>query len=164
MTTPLAEYANLRLLIPQPVATPANFRSGVPAPTASWVIEMFAKAETATSDSRFSESLPSIDPTRRTLSGYITAWATLPANTSWLAAATAFTWTTTGLAPAGLAVGLQGTGLLGRLAALPTIAGPAQRGEATIVRLGGDFGPGGIGEILRAELGDAITVELQLPA
>jgi hypothetical protein len=161
MTTPLAEFANLRLLIPQPVA-PANFRSGVPAATASWVIEMFAKSEAA--GGQPGQSLPSIDPARRTLSGYITAWATLPANTSWLAAATAFTWTTTGLAPAGLAVGLQGTGLLGRLAALPTIAGPAQRGEATIVRLGGDFGPGGIGEILRAELGDAITVELQLPA
>jgi hypothetical protein len=161
MTTPLAEFANLRLLIPQPVA-PANFRSGVPAPTASWVIEMFAKSEAA--GGQPGQSLPSVDPTRRTLSGYITAWAVLPANTSWLAAATAFTWTTTGLAPAGLAVGLQGTGLLGRLAALPTIAGPAQRGEATIVRLGGDFGPGGIGEILRAELGDAITVELQLPA
>ena len=161
MTTPLAPYANLRLLIPQPVA-PANFRSGVPAAAGSWVLEMFAKAEMP--NGRPGQELPSIDPSKRALAGYITAWALLPASTSWLAAASAFTWTTTGLAPAGLAVGQQGTGLLGRLAALPTIAGPAQRGEATIVRLGGDFGPGGIGEILRAELGDAITVELQLPA
>jgi hypothetical protein len=161
--TPLAPYANLRLLIPQPVV-PEDFRSGVPAPTASWVIEMFAKSETPGIDSRFNQQLPSIDPSRRTLSGYITAWAPLPDETSWLAAASAFSWTTTGMAPDGLAPGLQGSGYLGDLSALPTTTGPAQRGEVTITGLGGTFGPGGIGALVRQELGDAITVELQIPA
>jgi hypothetical protein len=161
MPTPLAPYANLRLLIPQPVA-PANFRSGVPAATASWVIEMFAKADG--SGAAPGQGLPSIDPSRRTLSGYITAWALLPANTSWLAAASAFTWTTTGSAPDGLALGLQGSGYLGNLSALPTTTGPSQRGEATITGLAGTFGPGGIGDLVRQELGDAITIELQVPA
>ena len=159
MSTPLAPYSNLRLLIPQPVA-PANFRSGVPDATASWVVEMFAKADGAAPG----QNLPSIDPSRRTLSGYITAWAVLPANTSWLAAASAFTWTTTGLAPDGLAPGLQGSGYLGDLSALPTTTGPGRRGEVTITGLAGTFGPGGIGSLLRQELGDAITVELQVAA
>jgi hypothetical protein len=159
VTTPLAPYANLRLLIPQPV-TPANFRAGVPAAAGSWVLQCFAKAEMP--NGRPGQDLPSIDPSKRALAGYITAWALLPANTSWLAAASAFTWTTTGLAPAGLAVGLQGTGYLGDLSALPTTASPAQRGEATITGLAGTFGPGGIGSLLRQELGDAITVELQV--
>ena len=37
-----------------------------------------------------------------------------------------------------------------------------QQGEATITSLGGSFGPGGIGAEPRAQLGDAITVELQM--
>lgn len=159
MTTPLAAYANLRLLIPQPVV-PANFRSGMPAAASSWVVQCFAKSPV----SQPGQPLPSIDPSRRTLEGYITGWAVLPANTSWLAAASAFTWTSTGLAPAGLAVGAEGTGILAALSSLPTITGPAQQGRVTITALGGAFGPGGIGGLVRRELGDAITVELQVTA
>lgn len=154
MPTDFAPYANLRLLIPQP-AVVEDFRSGVPASTASWVLHIFAKGPTTVAP-----GTPSIDPRSRTLEGYITAFATLPANTSWLAASSAFTWDTTGLAPAGLLVGAGGPGLLGVLEALPTITG--QQGEATITSLGGAFGPGGIGAELRSQLGDAITVELQV--
>lgn len=162
MPTDFAPYANLRLLIPQPVAAPANFRSGVPIGTGSWVIECFARAQQAAGTP--GAPLPSIDPSVRTLAGYITAWATLPANTSWLAARSAFTWTDTGLAPAGLLTGIGGRGFLGVLPSLPTIAASGQQGEATILGLAGSYGPGGIGAELREVLGDAITVELQVAA
>ena len=159
MPTPLAPYANLRLLIPQPPAAPANFRDGVPASTASWVLQAFVKGETGTG-----EDLPSTDPKSWILSGYVTAWAVLPANTSWLAAASAFSWTDTGLSPAGLVAGLSGRGYLGDLSALPTTATPGQQGHASIQSLAAPYGPGGIGGIVRQKIGDRIRVELQVPA
>ena len=158
MATPLAPYANLRMLIPQPVA-PADFRSGVPAADGSWVIEAFAKA---VSPNAQAGSLPSVDPMRLLLEGYITAWAVLPEDTIWLAAGSAFTWDTTGLAPAGLLPGAGGRGILTRLSALPTLTQPAQQGEVTITGLAEPFGVGGIGDLVRSELGDKIRVELQV--
>jgi hypothetical protein len=157
MPTDFAPYANLRLLIPQPAAAPANFRSGVPAGAGSWLIHVFAKGPATAAP-----ATPSIDPRTRTLEGYITAWATLPANTSWLQATAGLSWDTTGLAPAGLLTGASGRGFLGLLESLPAVTG--QQGEATITALGGAFGTGGIGAELRAQLGDAITVELQVAA
>ena len=158
MATPLAPYANLRLLIAQPVA-PANFRAGVPAAAGSWVIEAFAKAAGPNAQAG---NLPSIDPMRLLLEGYVTAWAVLPSNTSWLATASAFTWDTTGLAPAGLLSGAGGRGILTKLSALPTLTQPAQQGEVTITGLAEPFGVGGIGDLVRSELGDKIRVELQV--
>jgi hypothetical protein len=155
MPTDFAPYANLRLLIPQPAAAPANFRSGVPAAAGSWILHVFAKGQTAAA-----ADLPSVSPLTRTLEGYITAWATLPANTSWLAASSAFTWDTTGLAPQGLLTGMGGRGFLGILESLPAIAASAQQGEATITGLAEPFGPGGIGAELRQQLGDRIRVDL----
>jgi hypothetical protein len=156
MATDLAPYANLRILLPQPVA-PANFRSGVPAAAGSWVIECFAK----NSGTDPATGLPSIDPRRQVLDGYITQWAALPANTSWLAARSAFTWTTTGLAPAGLLPGANGRGILTVLEQLPTITQPAQQGEVTILGLADPFGTGGIGAEVRSVLGDKIRIEFQ---
>ena len=157
MATDFYPYANLRLLIPQPVQAPANFRTGVPLNATSWVIEAFVKGENSPTT-----ELPSIDPMRRTLAGYITAWAVLPANTSWLAASSAFTWTTTGLAPAGLLAGAGGRGFLGVLPSLPTITAGGQQGEARILALMDPYGPGGIGSELRSVLGDRIRIELQV--
>jgi hypothetical protein len=161
MATELAPYANLRLLLPQPVAAPANFRSGVPAAAGSWVIECFVKRQDGKEYDKVVGNLPSVDPRRQILEGYITQWAVLPANTLWIAARSAFTWTTTGLAPAGLLPGANGRGILTVLQALPTITQPAQQGEVTIVGLADPFGPGGIGAEVRAELGDKIRLEFQ---
>ena len=158
MATDLAPYANLRLLLPQPAAAPQNFRSGVPAATASWVVECFAKRE----NTDLAGQLPSIDPRRSVLSGYITSWAVLPANTSWLAVRSAFTWNETGLTPAGLLPGAMGRGILTLLEALPTITQPTVQGEITVLAVADPFGPGGIGAELRQQLGDRIRVELQV--
>lgn len=162
MATDFAPYANLRLLIAQPAETPESLRGGLPASTGAWVIEAFAKAEQGAG--RGAPGPPSVDPSKRILAGYITAWAVLPAQTSWLAARSAFTWDDSGLAPAGLLVGMSGQGLLGVLPDLPTLSGNPQQGEATIQGLSGTFGSGGIGAELRAVTGDAITVELQVVA
>lgn len=162
MATDFYPYANLRLLIPQPAETPESLRDGLPASSGSWVIELFAKAEQGAG--RDAPGPPSIDPSKRVLAGYITAWATLPAETDWLAARSAFSWNDTGLAPAGLMVGMGGRGLLGVLPDLPTLTGNPQQGEATIRGLSGTFGSGGIGAELRAVTGDAITIELQVVA
>lgn len=160
MATDFAPYANMRLLIAQPLEAPESLRDGLPVSSVSWVIELFAKAEQAAG--RDAPGPPSIDPSKRVFAGYITAWATLPAQTSWLAARSAFTWDETGLAPAGLLQGMGGRGILGVLPDLPTLTGNPQQGEVTILGLSGTFGSGGIGAELRAVTGDAITVELQV--
>jgi hypothetical protein len=161
VATELAPYANIRLLLPQPPAAPANFRAGVPTATGSWVVEAFIKRLENKADDKPAIGVPSIDPRRQLMEGYITAWATLPANTSWLAARAAFTWTDTGLAPAGLLPGANGRGILTVLSALPTLTQPAQQGEVTVLGLADPFGVGGIGAELRAELGDKIRIEFQ---
>lgn len=155
MATDFAPYANLRLLIPQPVAA-VSFRSGVPSSAGSWVLHVFAKGQTAAA-----ADLPSVSPRTRTLEGYITAWAPLPTGASWLAASSAFAWDTTGLAPQGLLPGASGRGFLGILESLPAIAASGQQGEATITGLAEPFGPGGIGAELRQQLGDRIRIDLQ---
>ena len=157
MATDFAPYANVRILWTPP-GTITNFRTGVPAAGAAIVIEAFVKGETGTAI-----DLPSIGAAPRVLSGYITAFATVPAQTDWLAAQSAFSWDSTGLAPAGLLPGTKARGFLGYLEALPaTTAG--QRGEATVISVAGVFGVGGIGAELRAALGDAISISLEVPA
>jgi hypothetical protein len=159
MPTDFLEYTNLRLLIPKPAAAPANFRSGVPAGAGSWVVHCFTRGETVAA-----ADLASISPRTRILSGFITAYADLPANTSWLAASSAFAWDESGLAPAALRLGMGGRGFLGDIPALPTVTGQALQGEATIIALADPYGPGGIGAEVRAELGDRIRIELQVAA
>ncbi len=158
MPSPFLQYANLRLLIRQP-PTSLNFRSGVTANTAAWVIEAYAKGETVAA-----ADLPSVSPRSRILAGYLTRWAVLPTGGNWLAAASAFTWTDTGLAPAGLTLGMSGRGFLGILPDLPTKSGTWLEGEATILGLSEPFGPGGIGAELRAAGVEKLRVELQVPA
>jgi hypothetical protein len=157
MPTDFAPYANFRFLWTPP-GTITNFRNGTPSAGTPIVIEAFLKGQTGTA-----QELPSIGAAPRTLSGYITAYATVPGQASWLAARSAFTWTTTGLAPAGLLPGISGRGFLGSLSALPTITG-GQQGEATVISVAGAYGVGGIGAELRAVLGDALTISLEVPA
>lgn len=123
-----------------------------------FVIEAFLKGDTGTP-----VELPSIGAAPRVLSGYITAYATLPAQTDWLAAGSAFTWTDTGLAPAGLLPGIIGRGFLGNLPDLPTTTG-GQQGKATVISVAGAYGVGGIGAELRQALGDALSISLEVPA
>ncbi len=157
MATDFAPYANVRILWTPP-GTVTDFRSGTPAAGTPIVIEAFLKGETGTP-----LELPSIGAAPRVLSGYITAYATLPEDSDWLAAGSAFTWTDTGLAPAGLLPGITGRGFLGDLTALPATTG-GQQGKATVISVAGAYGVGGIGAELRTALGDALTISLEVPA
>lgn len=158
MATDFLEYSNLRLLIPKPAA-PVDFRTGVPPTAGHWVVHAFARGPTSGG-----APLPSVQPGTIVVSGYITATADLPPGGSWLAGGASFTWDESGLAPDGMRLGMGGRGFLGDLEDLPAMTGPALQGEATITSLGGLYGPGGIGGELRADIGDAITVELQVTA
>ena len=157
MPTDFTPYANFRFLWTPP-GTIEDFRSGKPTDGTPVVIEAFLKGETGTAT-----SLPSIKDAPRVLTGYITATAAVTGNASWLAARSAFTWNTTGLAPAGLLPGIKGRGFLGSLEALPAITG-AQQGHVTVISVGGTFGVGGIGAELRAALGDALQLSFEVPA
>jgi hypothetical protein len=157
MATDFAPYANVRILWTPP-GTITSFRTGTPAAGTPIVIEAFLKGETGTP-----VELPSIGAAPRVMNGYITAYATVPTGTSWLAARSAFTWTDTGLAPAGLLPGITGRGFLGSLEVLPALSG-GQQGEATVISVAGVFGVGGIGAELRQALGDAISISLEVPA
>lgn len=152
MATDFAPYANLRLLWSQP-AEITDLRSGIPAPAALVVIEAFLKGDAPTV-----QELPSLRTGTRMMAGYLTRWAPLPQGADWLAAGSSWSWTDTGLMPAGLAAEARGKAYLGPLDALPTLGGLV--GEATIMQLGGTFGIGGIGAELRTALGDAIRLSL----
>jgi hypothetical protein len=160
VTTPLAPYANLRLLIPQPV-TAANFRTGVPISTINWVIECFAKRDQSRADDNPAGKLPSLEAFSQILEGYITSWAVLAPNANWLAARSTFNWNETGLAPVGLLPGTSGIAIYTELSLLPTITMPAQQGEIQIVGLSNPYGTGGIGAEVRSVLGDKIRMEIQ---
>lgn len=150
MATDFAEYANLRFRWTRTNA-PANLRNGVPTAGTTYVLQAFVKASAPSPD-----VLPQLTAGQTVLSGYLTAYATLPNGTSWLAAASAFSWTETGLAPDGLLAGAEGRALLGRLESLPTVAPGGVEGKATIRALQQPFGIGGIGAELRTALGDKV--------
>ena len=158
MATDFAPYANLRILWTAP-GTITTLRNGVPAGGTATVIEAFVKGTAASP-----QELASIHPQARVLEGYITAYATVPGQGSWLAAGSAFSWDTSGLAPSGLRPGAIGRALLGTLEALPTVAAGSLQGKATILGLQEPFGVGGIGAELRTALGDKIRVSLEVPA
>jgi hypothetical protein len=156
MATDLLLYSNLRMLWTPPGAI-SNFRSGVPAAGVPIVIEAYIKGQ-----GRAEQDLPGVTAGAVLMEGYITRWATVPTagtpplRINWLSAASAFTWTDTGLRPAGLLPGAQGPAVLTKLASLPTLPTGAERGEIRLVEIGQPFGIGGIGDELRAELGDKI--------
>lgn len=157
MPTDFAPYANFRLLWtpPGPVA---DFRSGTPTAGTPVLIEAFLKGSTSPA-----QDLPSVGAAPRILEGYITATAAVTGELDWLAATSAFSWNTTGLAPAGLLPGVVGRGFLGRLDLLPTNVG-GQLGHVTVQAVAGAFGVGGIGAELRDLVGDALTLRFEVPA
>lgn len=158
MATDFAPYANLRMVwTPPGVVT--SFRDGVPAAGAPIVIEVFLKGAVGAP-----QALPSVKATSGSRSGFITQWATVPSGVNWLAARSAFSWNTTGLTPDGLLPGAKGSAFLGKLENLPTRSPGGMLGQATISELFGAFGVGGIGDELRQNLGDAITVAFEVPA
>jgi hypothetical protein len=148
MATDFAPYINLRVLWTAP-GTITSFRDGVTAAGTAYVVDAFAK-RAGTTD----ELTPGIKAGLTKLSGYICRYAPLPTGTVWTAAPSAFQWVTTGERPPAMLPGATGSAILGMVMSLPTVMNGNETGILQFTELGGTFGIGGIGEELRAELGD----------
>ena len=148
MATDFAPYANLRMLwTPPGVIT--TFRAGVPAAGPAVVVEAFAKSQ-----GRSEQDLPGVMAGSLILEGYITRWAALLGNASWLVAGSSLSWDETGYRPAGMLPGAEGKAVLTDLTVLPTLIDGAEQGRLRILDLSQPFGVGGIGIELREALGD----------
>jgi len=161
MASPFAEVANARILWDRPTELPEDFREGWSGGTTDRVVvELFLKASQPSAlDVASPEGRRSlVAGADRSVSAWVTRWAVLPDGADWLAAGTGWTWTETGLLPAGLGPG--------RLA-LPLYWGPLPPSTVghtctlNIDQAGGDYGTGGIGAEIRAEAGDQIIGSLQ---
>ena len=151
MATDLAPYANLRLWMKQ-LVVPVSLRNGPVGSGGSWIIDCYAKGEMFdTAD------LPSVNPRGQVLKGYVTQWAVLPTGANWLVPSGQLQWNTTGLIPEGLKAGAIGDGFLGVLNSTN-----GRKGLATILAISDPYGIGGVGAELRQEIGDSISVQLQV--
>lgn len=148
MATPFAPYANLRILWTPP-GTIADFRSGVPAGGTPIIIDAFGKSQGASD-----KELPGIAIGNVVYTGYITRWLELPEDASWLDNDEEWEWTDDGTRPDGLLPGASGKAFLGDLSSLPEVISGAERGVLTFSEIGQNYGVGGIGSIIRGEIGD----------
>lgn len=153
----LAALSNLRVCWQAPGA-PADFRSGSGPAGAVHVIEAYAEAK-----GRSDRDVPGFlrEGVLR-LEGIITRWALLPEGAGWLDAGTAWAWQTDGLRPDGLLPGAQGRAYWGLLSELPAL-GDGELGEVTFSELGGAFGAGGAGALVRSKLGDQFVAGFGSP-
>lgn len=153
MATDFADQANLRILW-TPLGTLPSFRDGLQPAGAPIVIDAFVKGPSGGGTNE-----PGIRAGSRSMSGFITRYATPADPDDWLTAGSGWSWTDTGLRPPGLVAGHDGLpAFLGDLFSLPTIVDGSEQGKVEITGIGGQFGVGGIGAELRASLGDAIDV------
>jgi hypothetical protein len=163
MASPFAEVGNARLLWLQPGSAPANFRQGPAAvSTTRVVIEAFLRAVVPTSPmgSAAVEGRQSVvNAVDRRVTAWIIRYATVPTGADWLAAGSAWTWTETGLLPAGL--GASRADLQCYWGPLPPSLATGRLGVFNLEQVGGDYGTGGIGAAVRAEAGDSIMGSLQ---
>ena len=108
MPTPWLESSNCRILWKQPVSGVVDLRSGPAVDTKDIVIEAAIKVGAEFQGPVFSAS--GVKPTDGTATaplvqpykGYLTRWAEVPNNASWLDIGTAWAWTSTGRRPARL--------------------------------------------------------------
>jgi hypothetical protein len=149
MTTPFADFANLRLLWRRPTAAATSLREGLQRATDLVVIEAFAEVQGPGGEQPSGgRSIGS-----GSIEGNITRWAVVPSGANWLDAGTAWSWTDTGLRPTGFPRGEKLEAFMGDLANLPTTT-EAERGWVTIATLSG---VGGIDALIRVEAGDEFT-------
>lgn len=149
MPTPLAEFANCRMVWHRPTSVRTSLREGMRSTTDTIVLEAKIKLQGPTGEQ---------DSGGRSIGagscvGYITQWALIPVNSNWLEAGRSWTWNDSGLRPDGLSRGEKLEAFIGRLASLPAI-GQGEKGYITIATL---MGEGGIDAIKREAAGDKFT-------
>lgn len=149
MATPFAPFANLRMLWRRPTAALTSLRDGMRPTTDLVVIEAFAEVSGPGGEQESggrSIGAGSIE-------GNITRWAVVPGGGGWLDAGTAWSWTDSGLRPAGLPRGEKLEAFMGAIGNLPATT-EGERGWLTIATLSG---VGGIDAVIRAAAGDEFT-------
>lgn len=149
MPTPFAPFANLRMLWRRPTAAVTSLREGMRPTTDLVVIEAFAEVSGPGGEQESggrSIGAGSIE-------GNITRWAVVPSGGGWLDAGSAWSWTDTGLRPAGLPRGEKLEAFMGAISNLPAVT-EGERGWITIATLSG---VGGIDAVIRAAAGDEFS-------
>ena len=163
MATPFAEFANCRIAWLRPTAALTNLRDGTrPAATTTVVMEAFIEPAGDGQPENRGEATAQASQ-GRSLSGYLTRWATLPNGADWLDAGTSWTWDDSGLRPEGLTAGrdeLQAA--LVSIADLPA-TDRAEIGTLVINQLGSPYGPGGIGQQVTAIAGEYLSGVFRIP-
>jgi hypothetical protein len=172
MASPFADFPNIRLGWRRPAAAPTNLRDGLTTTFQLIAIDGYlsgqavTKAQLPLADPRGDRAagLPTvITPGERSAKVFVIRWALVPLGESCFAAGTSWTWDTTGLRPDGLTASEQELQLyLGPLDVLPT-PGPGTVGTAVIDQVNGPSGDGGVGALLREEVGDQLFITLRLP-
>jgi hypothetical protein len=173
MASPFEDFPNVRLAWQRPTGAPADLREGLAAPTETVAIEGYLTGDGVLSGASTIGAAPItaramglpnvVAPGSRSARVYVIRWALVPSGDEWLDVGTGWAWTATGLRPDGLTAGEQELQLyLGPLAALPT-PGPGTVGTAVIDQVNGPSGDGGVGALLREEVGDQLFITLRLP-
>lgn len=173
MASPFEDFPNVRLAWQRSTGAPADLREGLAAPAETIIIEGYLTGDATLSGASTIGAAPitaramglpnAVAPGSRAARVYVIRWALLPNAATWLDVGEAWAWTATGLRPDGLTAGEQELQLyLGPLIVLPT-PGPGTVGTAVIDQVNGPGGDGGVGALLREEVGDQLFITLRMP-
>lgn len=157
MASPFADLANIRLRWERAGSGIPDLREGSAGTVEALVIEAFAKVPSMASPSQLGGV--QIGPGGITL--YVTRWALLPPGADWLGTGAGWSWTETGLRPAGLRAGARLQAFKGDLGDLPVVAG-GEDGWLEINDINPPFGDGGVGAEIRQAAGDKLVGTLTL--
>lgn len=166
MASPFADFPNVRLAWDRPTGPPTNLRNGLSAAVETIAIEGFLGGPGGTTDQGLSD--PAGAPSALAAGAlavkiYVIRWALVPSGQSWLLSGTSWTWTSTGLRPSGLiASDRELQAYRGPMTALPTPS-IGTIGTMMIDQVGTPYGDGGIGGLLRDEIGDVLYGTLRFP-
>lgn len=158
MVSPFAEIANFRAQARtvEPI-TPDRLRAGTPKTGPYYVFEAYFEAK-----SLGQVQTPAIRENEQVLKGYVTRW-TGPANDALdlYANGSSIAWSEDLPLPSDFPVGIEGKFYFGELFSLPQKKGSS--GDFRLLRLGGEYGRGGIGNIIELQAGTEIEVAIQYP-
>lgn len=150
MTSPLAAFANARLLLETPGARGGPENGYKRAPGQQVVVEVFLKQLSPEAGTAYRQLVAS-SVANDFLSGYVVAYAPVPAGADWrtIELASAAGVEATGLRPAALRKGLKLAGL---------VFGSRFTAAAEVIEAAGAYDDHGIGGIVRSIIGDRIVI------
>jgi hypothetical protein len=157
MASPFADLTNIRLRWERPGNGIPDMREGGLQSMDVLVIEAFAKVPSIAAPA----AVGGVQLAPGGASIYVTRWALLPPSADWLGTGAGWTWTETGLRPAGLRAGARMQAFRGDLGDLP-VQGGGELGLFELHEINPPFGDGGVGAEIRAAAGDKLVGTLTL--